>query len=148
MSVWTHIAAVIRIDSVGYIVGVPDNAVEDAIQNIVSLSDIPAGSEGPAKWDLARIHNEIYPLLFGNLIIYGDLRDYDDAAEIQEWLHDIIKKLEKAALGVRGFAGSIEVETKGMYSMYLTRKEDNSTIMRSLWIESGDEDNIASHIRN
>lgn len=147
MSVWTHIAAIIRIDSVGHIVGVPSATTENAIKRVVSLSDIPAGSEGPAKWDFVRIQSEYSPI-FGNLILYADLRDYDDAAEIQEWLHDIVKKLEAAALGVRGFAGSIEVETKGMYSMYLTRKPDNSTVMRSLWVESGDEDNVASRIRD
>ena len=140
MSVWTHIAAIIRIDSVGHIVGVSGATTENAVKRVISLSDIPAGSEGPAKWDFARIISDQYSTLFGNLIIYGDLRDYDDAVEIQEWLHDIIKKLEAAGLGVRGFAGSIEVETKGMYSMYLTRKADNSTVMRSTWLDDSEEE--------
>jgi hypothetical protein len=137
MSIWTHIAAIIRVDSVGHIVGVPDGTVEVGIKSIVKQSPIPSGTEGPAHWRFMRIESEYSPV-FGNIVFWGDLRDYDDAVEIQEWLHDIIKTLESGGLGVRGFAGSIEVEGAGLYAMYMTRNEQNETVMRSQWIETPD----------
>ena len=135
MSVWTHIAAIIRVDSIGHIVGVPDGTVETGIRSIVKQSPIPSGTEGPAKWDFVRVHSEYSPL-FGNVILYGDLRDYDDAVEIQEWMLYLIRTMEQGGLGIRGFAGSIEVEQQGMYAMYMTRQPDNTPVLKSQWFEA------------
>jgi len=73
MSQWTHIAGIIRVDSIGMNVGRDTEQVLNMM--IQGLADIPTGSEGPLHY---RILNQLQgnALSWGNIIFWDDLRDF------------------------------------------------------------------------
>lgn len=89
MSRWTHIAGVVRIDSIGMLN--PERA--QWFQTLPErLQDgLPSGSEGPLVYSVLRdpAHGIETSLSQGQVYIWGDLRDFggvDDSFTIVEWL--------------------------------------------------------------
>lgn len=105
MSIWTHVAGIVRIDSFDII---PDETFVEKIGNIIKW-------ESPSwEWDLAEKKPELFTP-FGregginyNIIenqekgsidkycvtFYGDLRDYDDINAIENWFEKILYESE------------------------------------------------------
>lgn len=86
MSIWTHVAGCIRIDSIRI-----DKA--DEKRDIKKISeairtDIPTGSEGTLNYRIA-INYDLCYLAAYVVTIFGDLRDYDNIAEIEQWFNAI-----------------------------------------------------------
>lgn len=132
MSQWTHVAGCIRIDSLGggditKIYELVDKFGRtcqfDDTPEIWERCNVPCGSEGSLQYKISRT-GEKDSLDWGLVVIWGDLRDFDDADEILQWL-------EKACAGkmIRGCAVKIDVE----YSQsYLIHDENDKLFMRKI----------------
>lgn len=122
MSVWTHVSGNIRIDWLF----LGSESEEDAVNQIresfgdtvtfdtlglISCS-VPCGSEGSLQYKVV-INEGSNSISFCNVVIWGDLRDYDDYQEIFDWIKDSCKKFM-----VRGCAVSIEIEYDSTYLVY------------------------------
>jgi hypothetical protein len=94
MSVWTHVAAIIRYDAIR-IQGMPDTMPElgnicdyDSSSEDWDKCNIPCGSEGSLQY-----HKWTNPhptsLAAYSVMFWGDLRDYDNATEILEYFKKI-----------------------------------------------------------
>ena len=108
MSQWTHVAGIIRIDSVLEFVNQNTKIV---LRDIITGMSLPAGSEGPVKIQTLE-RPDFYKtarISWGSVIITGDLRDYDDVQELKEWWISLIEKLS-TVVDVRDGVMSIRVE--------------------------------------
>ena len=90
MSIWTHVAGIIRINFISEI----DTPIDlNSILGTVCTGDnmcstieeeekctTPCGSEGSLQ----------HEVVDGKVIIWGDLRDYEDLWEIQSWFTSIV----------------------------------------------------------
>lgn len=139
MSQWTHVAGMIRVDGIGSLVpGVISNEAPsigvmtpdydfDTVSNMpeeqveayykererqwaeAQKSGIPMGSEGSVKWQWIGNDKESH-MCRGHYIIHGDLRDYDSAQPIYEWVKNIVKTLKEKNLWIRQIAINVNVE--------------------------------------
>lgn len=120
MSQWTHVAGTIRIDCFDY------EGVEEQIYNVLGQTwqygdDVdpdteyaPYGSEGSIQYVITENPDESCVAAFV-VTFYGDLRDYDNDAEIIAWF-------EKACNSfiIRQAVISIDVEyQKSVYGAYV-----------------------------
>lgn len=137
MSVWTHVTGTIRVDGIAFHLGLendneisinppldlgvqtireeyPHNATKKemdayykrAEENWKASQDsgIPMGSEGSLHW-------EWVPNM-GMYVISGDLRDYETAEPIYEWLKELKTKFDNSQLFLRQIAVQVDVEGK------------------------------------
>lgn len=95
MSVWTHVAGIIRYDDLRSIT--PESLLlfkykkalgitcdfEDS-EEMNELCNVPCGTEGSLQWNLTE-NPHIDDLAAYIVTIWGDLRDYDDLDEIKAW---------------------------------------------------------------
>lgn len=120
MSQWTHVAGIIRLDSMGYnlVMGMAAQEKNKAIKEAAVKSlghttprdfdtsdregwnkcDVPRGSEGSLQYDVCPNSNkDTHSLSWGCINIWGDLRDFgnSDVPKIREWFQQSILRLQK-----------------------------------------------------
>lgn len=96
MSQWTHVNAHIRVDAIpeyhkGFDLGKKAVAPIDINDDVgykkfgedFENCTVPCGSEGSLDYRVDIVGSG---LVFANVAIWGDLRDYDNEEEIKEWL--------------------------------------------------------------
>lgn len=108
MSIWTHVAAVIRFDGLQLFGDTPPElgngcAYHDPKEKW-DRCDIPTGSEGSLQTHLW-VNPEKNNLAAYTATIWGDLRDYTDVKEVIDYL----KRITKDKM-VRNGVATIEVE--------------------------------------
>ena len=130
MSMWTHVAAVVRIDDLPFLKKTdwqayfgkeclfddPSEVWKDAEEHPDEY--LPKGSEGSLRSSLW-INPDRYSAAAYTLTIFGDLRDYDSPYPVLEWFK---KKLEGIPL-VR--QATITVETEGVETLNYTYVEED-----------------------
>ena len=98
MSIWTHVAGIIRVDDIRFENPMPD--FEHILGKQISYEELdrdentslPCGSEGTLQYDIAT-NPDISSLDSYTISIHGDLRDYDDIDEIVKWFKDVISNV-------------------------------------------------------
>ncbi len=116
MSQWTHVAGVIRLDSMGAAMvkgatGVKNEKIEAAAVKALGNTcdfesspeehercNVPSGSEGSLQYRVfPNTDDDNHALSWGYAVIWGDLRDFDaeDVLEIQEWFQKSLERLHK-----------------------------------------------------
>jgi len=112
LSVWTHVAGVVRIEALpAEIRKRPSVAeVEDVFKK-----DIPEGSEGPLNIDVVVVKDASYSILFCNVIVWGDLRDFGwkDVQKIADWIERVRKDLDELGLIMGQAVIAIDAEDGG-----------------------------------
>lgn len=104
MSVWTHVAVVVRVDALRFGSGDYRRAVEVWFQD-----KLPCGSEGPLTvtvWENPNLHH----ISAFTVTIHGDLRDFHSTAEVIEWLNDRCMNLPRMLGFIRQAGGVVETE--------------------------------------
>lgn len=93
MSTWTHVNGSIRVDAIriSCFKNTPLNlGIESQWEDDHDASDIPTGSEGSLVW--TKWENPSKNALAAYTVnFFGDLRDYDDVAEIEKYLDQIVE---------------------------------------------------------
>ena len=121
VSQWTHIAGIIRLDSILDLIVKPEyrQQLEPQMPNQPTHikpcleRDLPLGSEGPVKYDILKTRNEESgSIVWGHVAIWGDLRDYNEAATIHRWVDGVCQRLIGAKFVIRDVVMSINVEGK------------------------------------
>ena len=127
MSRWTHVAGIIRIDSImrhmkpvtepdlGRIISWEDMCDADEEDSIV-----PIGSEGSLHWSFEKTGSES-SVSWGNLHISGDLRDYEDDEAIIEWIKSSTQSNDWF---IRQAIITIEVEGNAIKVLHKNYSED------------------------
>lgn len=120
MSIWTHVAGCIRVDGFIDQSGSEDGKAEEKISSsmgkIINFADddyttiIPCGSEGSLKYKWLR-NEHTSAINIGQILIWGDLRDYSNVDEIEKWLTEIVANLEKNHLYLRDGVVSVDAES-------------------------------------
>ena len=106
MSNWTHVAGIIRVDSIRFLYGDIDFDKEIGKECTWDSEDevwkefeeyperfMPAGSEGTLRkvvWDNPNKSS----MAAYTISIFGDLRDHDSPDEIVEWFKDICEEFD------------------------------------------------------
>ena len=102
MSIWTHVAAIIRIDSIK-VLGVGPCSKEDiekVLGPIVTFGStdeeygactLPCGSEGSLKYSVWENEDDSSMAAF-TVSIFGDLRNYDETDSIEKWFNEFCEK--------------------------------------------------------
>ena len=104
MSVWTHVAAVARVDWIHHLVGkevtfedifgreVPWESPEEIWLEAAEHPErfLPMGSEGSLQMNVWTNPDSCEAARY-TVTIFGDLRDYDDAAGIVQWFREKLK---------------------------------------------------------
>lgn len=110
MSMWTHVAGIIRLDTIESSQPLGRYSVEHAIEE--SFTCPPCGSEGELHVSYTRTcYGNQMP--WGYVIIWGDLRDFGEQDEVQiikDWIDRALRDLQDYAIMVRNQAVSILVE--------------------------------------
>ena len=129
MSQWTHVAGCIRIDDLR----LNGNSEIDEIKRVMGkplrwedkdwddkvVKRPPTGSEGSLEYDIW-VEPNMSSLAAYTVSVWGDLRDYNDVAEIREWFSEIIDSFM-----IRDAVLSINVEY-GPF-VILSAREDTET---------------------
>ena len=135
MSQWTHVAGIIRIDSMVAVMSRGPDSTEDNLRRRLgeiwnydsdyiptSNESTPSGSEGSIQYDIVKTGNE-HSLSWGHIVIWGDLRDFDDPNEIYDWLLNSLATINEDGMGFRDVAISIDVEYQKQYIVFLEGEE-------------------------
>lgn len=93
MSQWTHVNGSIRVDSIR-LPGFKDSPLnlgkESQWEDDHEAVDIPTGSEGSLTW--TKWENPSQSAMAAYTVnFFGDLRDYNDKADIEKYLTQIVK---------------------------------------------------------
>lgn len=102
MSIWTHVAAIIRIDSIkGFGIGPQSKEELEKVLGPVAEFDgtdeewnactLPRGSEGSLKYAIWENEDEHCTSAF-TVSVFGDLRDYDETETIEKWFNEFCGK--------------------------------------------------------
>lgn len=103
MSIWTHVAAIIRIDTIKGIVGMGPQSKEELekVLGPVAMFDgsdkdwnsctLPRGSEGSLQYAIWENEDESCVAAF-TVSVFGDLRDYDETESIEKWFNEFCGK--------------------------------------------------------
>jgi hypothetical protein len=115
MSQWTHLAGIIRLDSLGASIvraypGGKLNKIKEAVTKALGNTcnfespeetwdkcDVPMGSEGSLQYNVfPNSDRDNCSLSWGYAVIWGDLRDFglDDVPKIHEWFQNSIERLK------------------------------------------------------
>lgn len=117
MSQWTHVAGIIRLDSMGNCIvrqlptGSKREKIEEAVNKAlgntwnfestpeeVERCNVPGGSEGSLQHNVFPNSDEDeHGLSWGYATIWGDLRDFgtEDVPEIKVWFQKSLERLQK-----------------------------------------------------
>ncbi len=118
MSQWTHVAGIIRLDSMGNCIvrQVPTESKREKIEEAVTKAlgntcnfestpeedercNVPAGSEGSLQHNVfPNSDDEDDPgVSWGYATIWGDLRDFgtEDVPKIKDWFQKSLERLQK-----------------------------------------------------
>ena len=118
MSIWTHVAGCIRVDGFVYDAADDDELKEkinSSVGKIINFADadyntnIPCGSEGSLKYKWLR-NDHRSATNIGQILIWGDLRDYSNVDAIETWLSEIVDNLAKHNFYIRDGIASVDVE--------------------------------------
>lgn len=123
MSQWTHVAGCIRIDKLG---GSDSEIIHELTEKLGRTCEfdsshetweacnVPRGSEGSLQYSIGVTGEEnSTDLDWGMVVIWGDLRDYDNVEEIFQWI-------KKACSGeiIRGCAVKVDIEYQKSYFIF------------------------------
>lgn len=120
MSQWTHVAGLIRIDSLEQLVLFDTTSELEEI-----LKDPPGGSEGPIQTQVVCTRPDygpgVVPMSWGHVAIWGDLRDFGEDSEkaldqISRWLQDVLQACtDSRKMVVRDAVVSVDIESKAYW---------------------------------
>lgn len=125
MSIWTHVAGMIRVDSI-FPKGIPSlgrTCDFDSPQSEWDLCDVPCGSEGSLFWRFENTQRG-NSLSRGHFSIWGDLRSYENPDEVLAWLNTLPEILRDAGFGIRQAVVQCEVENQGAHLFHFEHSED------------------------
>lgn len=92
MSIWTHICGCIRYDGIEFLgQKVPDlgkTCSFDDDEDVWEACTVPSGSEGSLQYYL-KTNDDDSQLSRWTAMFYGDLRDYEDTAEVVSYFNSI-----------------------------------------------------------
>lgn len=142
MSTWSHVAGCIRMDSL--FVSIPSflEALPFIFGRKVRFGDedwqttlpctLPCGSEGSLNYEfLPHFNNQC--INFGQVFIWGDLRDYSDLTAIEEWVKQFTTKLKDAGINIRDGVVTMSSGDKWLTMTYVYRHGEK------LWVETREE---------
>ena len=102
MSIWTHVAAIIRIDSVKEL-GIDPKSKEELEKILGPVAKfngsdedwnsctLPCGSEGSLQYTIWE-NEDKHCLAAFTVSVFGDLRDYEETEPIEKWFNEFCKK--------------------------------------------------------
>ena len=102
MSIWTHVAAIIRIDSIkGFGIGPQSKEELEKVLGPVAEFDgtdeewnactLPCGSEGSLQYVIWENEDDHCISAF-TVSVFGDLRNYDETESIEKWFNGFCGK--------------------------------------------------------
>lgn len=105
MSTWTHVAAIIRIDSIrGFGLGPKSKGdIEKALGPVARFGGtdeewnactLPCGSEGSLEYIIWENEDDSSVAAF-TISIFGDLRNYDETESIEKWFNGFCGKFSR-----------------------------------------------------
>lgn len=116
MSQWTHVAGIIRLDSLGATIvmgptSIKRQKIEEAVAKAMGNTcdyesepeeweqcNVPRGSEGSLQYNVfPNSDKDDHALSWGYAVIWGDLRDFgeEDVPGIQDWFQKSLERLQK-----------------------------------------------------
>lgn len=98
MSTWTHVNGAIRLDT---IIGINQHKVEEILGRIITFdkleaesdTTLPLGSEGTIEYQLVS-YGWGNDLANSSVLIYGDLRDYENLGNVIDWFRGVIRNIQ------------------------------------------------------
>ena len=125
MSQWTHVAGTIRLDFAPPILGLATHEniiqmIKNALGTPANFDDlmddkdpvgIPWGSEGSIQYKITHTGTD-HTFSWGHVVLWGDLRDFEDEKEIHEWLYEALEQLKAAHFHIRQAVVHIDVESQ------------------------------------
>lgn len=97
MSVWTHVAGVIRVDSIRVFMPDPkfDKIFVKSLWGDTNISNMPTGSEGSLDYRIIENPDEDSMSAY-TVVIFGDLRDYgaNRIEDIKDWWEHVLSEFE------------------------------------------------------
>jgi len=138
MSKWTHVAGIIRVDTIVALTGGnPRHDLLDVLGPVSTFhvprddTTLPYGSEGSLEYDIIRTGTD-NSMSWGYVAIYGDLRDYTDHLEIIDWLEKTVNDIYAKGIWIRNVSMCIDVEsnpTTYMVHWHTDMDEDNQGLI-------------------
>lgn len=122
MSVWTHVNASFRLDSLGMISDEKITSVigkelmydeMDWLEDYDENEYLPMGSEGTLNYSVWHNPNESI-MASTTVTVFGDLRDYDNADKIEVWFNKVCNSFH-----IRQAVCQVEVEFRGINKVFV-----------------------------
>jgi len=105
MSIWCHVAGIIRVDSFPCGRDI-ESLLHESFGKTCSFEDdnkkwddctVPCGNEGSIQYDVISKDNG-HSLSWGYVSIYGDLRGYETTEGIEKWINEFKAKINDKVL--------------------------------------------------
>lgn len=133
MSQWTHVAGIIRVDGVGNLIGLTHEDEKGRLEELLGHTanydspredwdkcNVPCGSEGSIQYKV-EMTGKPDDVVRGHVSICGDLRDYENVKEIENWFRGVLEKIhdvkgasaQRYPFIIRDAVMSIDVEFSG-----------------------------------
>lgn len=97
MSVWTHVAGIIRVDTIRGLTPTPDfeKIFIKSLFGDDTISNMPSGSEGSLDYRIIENPDEASIAAY-TVVIFGDLRDYgaDRTEDIKDWWEHVLSEFD------------------------------------------------------
>lgn len=136
MSIWTHVAGVIRVDDYSVVLGEKSSSLRDTfIRNTWHHPNIngnmPTGSEGSLDVEIIERPEQDGMEYMKTVTIFGDLRDFgkDDLDIIKNWWKDLAKRLAPSC-GIR--QAILEVNPEDSDESFILTDKDMDSAEESL----------------
>jgi hypothetical protein len=125
VSQWTHVAGIVRVDT---LMGIVINKNPEVELRRLFEPNLPEGSEGPIKLSFIETR-EYNSMCWGLVAISGDLRDRGDeyVQDIARWMNNVAKEMKQEGLLIRDAVLAIDVEYGPRYVLSPQREGDMTT---------------------
>lgn len=108
MSIWTHVNAIFRLDSIQRISNEQivkifgksisyDELTTDLYNKKNKLKTLPMGSEGSLRMSVWK-NPDKNSIASATISIFGDLRDFDNNDELKKWFNTVCKDIKKSKI--------------------------------------------------
>ena len=138
MSQWTHVGGYIRIDGIimpPITFNLYESKIKDAFGKIIDYDHmgeetiIPCGSEGSLRYQIIRQCGDDDSCLAAlGVVIWGDLRSYDNVKAIFNWIVNATK--QPYCNVIRQAVIQVEVESQGSYIIQAKRNKKGDIVWK------------------
>jgi len=139
MSNWAHVCGLIRIDSLFIDDDMTIKDIDKMIKKEITKNlkkDLPKGTEGPLNYRIIKTNTDPNNVVWGFVSVFGDLRDFEDAYGLNNWIENFGKSLNINICEVRDLCIKVYTERKELVISTVNQAENRALPLELILIKN------------